>query len=114
MWFLRPSPHRYRRVSSSRTYRPRGIAVVMILGLLAITIAVSYATLRGQGTTTQLARNNSRSLDARAASRSGIAAALRKISENAWGGVSVTLQSNVTPNSWYVVTFTTGDAKLAT
>jgi hypothetical protein len=113
MWFLPPSPHRYRRISSSRTYRPRGIAVVMILGLLAITIAVSYATLRGQGTTTQLARNNSRSLDARAASRSGIAAALRKISENAWGGVSVTLQSNVTPTSWYVVTFTTGDAKLA-
>ena len=50
---------------ASRTYRPRGIAVVMVLGLLAITIAISYATLRGQGTTIQLARNNSRSLDAR-------------------------------------------------
>ena len=40
--------------------------MVMVLGLLAITIAVSYATLRGQGTATQLARNNSRSLEARA------------------------------------------------
>src|SRR4051812_2823714 len=112
MWVPRSSPHRFRRVSSHRVYRPRGIAVVMILGLLAITIAISYATLRGQGTTSQLARNNSRALEARAAARSGIAAALRKISENAWGGVSVTLQSNVTPNSWYVVTFTTGDVKL--
>jgi hypothetical protein len=84
----------------------------MVLGILAITIAISYATLRGQGTTTQLARNGSRSLEARSAARSGIAAALRSMSENAWGGVSTTLSSNVTANSWYQVTFTTGDAKL--
>jgi hypothetical protein len=106
MIFFNPSTSRRFR------HRPRGIAVVMILGLLAITIAISYATLRGQGTTSQLARNNSRALEARSASASGINAALRKISENGWGGVGVTLQSNVTPHSWYTVTFTTGDAKL--
>src|SRR2546425_11661921 len=112
MFFSRTAPHRFRRIPPHRLYRPRGIAVVMVLGLLAITIAISYATLRGQGTTTQLARNNSRSLEARAAARSGIAAALRKISENAWGGVGSTLNSGVTANSSYFVTFTTGDTKL--
>src|SRR2546430_9067956 len=115
MFFLPTTPHRFRRIPPHRLhrlYRPRGIAVVMVLGLLAITIAISYATLRGQGTTTQLARNNSRSLEARAAARSGIAAALRKISENAWGGVGSTLNSGVTANSSYFVTFTTGDEKL--
>jgi len=90
----------------------RGIAVVIVLGLLAVTLAVSYATLRGQGTTTQLAANNSRALDAREAARSGLAAALRKISDTGWAGVGVPLSGNVTPNSWYEVTFTTGDAKL--
>src|SRR5262245_55929518 len=113
--FLNPAtPHRLRRIlphRPNRQHRPRGIAVVMVLGLLAITIAVSYATLRGQGTTTQLARNGSRSLEARAAARSGISAALRAMSENAWGGVSTTLSSNVTANSWYQVTYTTGDSK---
>jgi hypothetical protein len=101
---------RYRRIPLHK--RPRGIAVVMVLGLLAMTLAISYATLRGQGTTSQLARNNGRALDARAAAQSGLAAAVRKISENAWGGIDSTLRSNVTGNSWYEVAFETGDTKL--
>lgn len=115
MFFSYNNSSCFRRISAHRlhsAYRPRGIAVVMVLGLLAITIAVSYATLRGQGTSTQLARNNSRSLEARAAARSGIAAAIRKISENGWGGVNSTLQSGVTAHSSYFVTFATGDTKL--
>src|SRR5260221_10700863 len=115
MFFRNSTPHRFRRIPAHRLHerhRPRGIAVVMVLGLLAITLAISYATLRGQGITGELARNNTRALDARAAAQSGLAAALRKISENAWGGVTVPLSSNVTNNSWYQVSFTTGDGKL--
>src|SRR5262245_60063184 len=74
----RPSPRGRGRIAR------RGIAVVLVLGLLAITLAISYATLRGQGTTTQLAVNNSRALDAHVAAQSGVAAALRKISETGW------------------------------
>src|SRR5262249_17488059 len=67
----------------SRLQSPRrGIAIVLVLGLLAITLAVSYATLRGQGAATQLARNNGRAYDAREAAHSGLVAALRKMSEN--------------------------------
>ena len=98
--------------TTRRVWPRRGIAVVLVLGLLAVTLAVSYATLRGQGTTTQLASNNSRALDAREAARSGLAAALRKISDTGWAGVEVPLSANVTPNSWYEISFTTGDAKL--
>src|SRR5439155_24785180 len=107
------SHHRIYRQRPRRKYqRPRGIAVVLVLGLLAITLAISYATLRGQGTTSQLARNNSRALDARVAAQSGLAAALRKISENAWGGINSSINVNITNNSWYQVSFTTGDSKL--
>jgi hypothetical protein len=83
-----------------------------VLGLLAITLAISYATLRGQGAATQLARNNGRAYDAREAAHSGLVAALRKMSENAWAGVNTPLSANITANSWYNVTFITGDAKL--
>lgn len=106
------SAHRSRIRRIPQDERPRGVAVVMVLGLLAITLAISYATLRGQSTTSQLARNNSRALDARVAAQSGLAAAIRRISESSWGGVSVPLSANVSNHSWYQVTFTTGDAKL--
>jgi hypothetical protein len=89
------------------------MAVLLVLCLMAVTLAVSYAMLRGQGTTTQLAGNNSRALDARAAARSGISAAIRNISEANWAGVTSTMTANVTNNSWYEVTYTTGDPKLA-
>lgn len=90
----------------------RGMAVVLVLGLMAVTLAVSYATLRGQASTNQLARNNTRALDARAAASSGLAAALRKMSEDGWSGVNTPLAANITNSCWYEVSFVTGDSKL--
>ena len=57
----------------------RGVAIVTVLGLLAIVLALSYALLRTQGTTNLIARNSSRQLDARLAAEAGVAAALRKM-----------------------------------
>jgi hypothetical protein len=95
-----------------RRRRNRGMAILLVLGLMAVTLAVSYATLRGQGITSELARNNSRALDARAAAKSGLAAALRKMSEDGWAGVGAPFNANVTNNSWYEVSFMPGDTKL--
>ena len=93
--------------------RPRGMAVLLVLGLLAVTLAVSYATLRTQSTTVHTARNVGRSLDARLAAESGLAAAMRQISDSDWEGVDVPLSGNVTDDSWYEVSFETGDSALA-
>ena len=90
----------------------RGMAVLLVLGLLAITLAVSYAALRTQGTTSHMARNAGRSLDARLAAESGLAAAMHKISDSSWEGVDVSLSGDVTDDSWYEVSFTTGDTAL--
>jgi hypothetical protein len=90
----------------------RGMAVLLVLGLLAITLAVSYAALRTQGTTSHMARNSGRSLDARLAAESGLAAAMHKISDSSWQGVDVSLEGEVTDDSWYDVSFTTGDTSL--
>jgi hypothetical protein len=100
------------RVRSRAIRRPRGMAVLLVLGLLAVTLAVSYATLRGQASAGQLARNNGRAMDARLAAESGMASALHKISQNSWAGVDVPLSANLTDDSWYEVEFSTGDSQL--
>lgn len=100
------------RRRTGRSPHRRGMAVLLVLGLLAITLAVSYAALRTQGTTSHTARNAARSLDARLAAESGLAAAMHKISDSSWLGVDVNLTGDVTDDAWYEVTFTTGDAAL--
>lgn len=101
-----------RRPLIGRLPRRRGMAVLLVLGLLAVTLAVSYAALRTQGTTSNTARNAARSLDARLAAESGLAAAMHKISDSSWQGVDVNLTGDVTDDSWYEVTFVTGDTAL--
>lgn len=92
--------------------RRRGIAVIIVLGLLAITLSLSYALLRTQGTATLIARNSSRQLDAKLAAEAGLANALRKIHEDNWPGISSTLQASVDTNTSYFVEYATGDAAL--
>jgi hypothetical protein len=92
--------------------RRRGMAVIVVLGLLAITLSLSYALLRTQGTAMLIARNSSRQLDAKLAAEAGLAAALRKIHEDGWAGVSSTVSANVDTNTSYFVEYATGDATL--
>jgi hypothetical protein len=91
----------------------RGVAVVVVLGLLAITLALAYAMLRTQGTANLIARNSSRQLDARLAAEAGLSAALRKMHEDGWAGVSSILAATVDANSSYTVSYATGDATLS-
>jgi hypothetical protein len=103
-------PSRAARITGGRSRR--GIAVLLVLGMLAMTLALSYASLRGQATVAQLAENLGRGEDARLAAESGIYAALRKMSDGSWAGISSTMTGNVTDNSWYEVSFVTGDGPL--
>lgn len=90
----------------------RGVAIVLVLGMLAMTLALSYASLRGQATVAKLADNAGRGDAARQAAESGVYAALAKMSNNTWAGVATPLTSYIDANSWYEVTFETGDAQL--
>lgn len=102
------------RLQKVRNKRPqrRGMAVIVVLGLLAITLSLSYALLRTQGTAQLIARNSSRHLDAKLAAEAGLAAALRKIHEDGWAGVSSTVSAKVDTNTSYFVEYATGDAAL--
>ena len=98
--------------ASRRIKRRRGIALVLILGMLAITIAVSYSLMRLQ-TQTILLQNNAQTNElARRAAEAGLVQAIRKMHFDAWSGVGTTLTGNFDSQSSYSVSYTAGDASL--
>ena len=92
--------------------RRRGMALILILGMLAITIAVSYSLLRSQVQTTLLQTNTQTNNLARQAAETGLNYAIRKLTTDTWGGVGTTLTGNVDSQSSYSVSYTAGDASL--
>jgi Tfp pilus assembly protein PilX len=94
------------------TRRRRGMALILILGMLAITIAVSYSLLRSQVQTTLLQTNTQTNNLARQAAETGLNYAIRKLTTDSWGGVGTTLTGNVDSQSSYSVSYAAGDASL--
>ncbi|MCE9528242.1 MAG: hypothetical protein K8R36_19545 [Planctomycetales bacterium] len=92
----------------------RGVALIVILGMLAITIAVSYALMRSQVQTTLLQANAQTNNLARQAAEAGLIRAIRRMSlDGDWGGVGTTLSGNADSQSSYSVNFIAGDASLS-
>lgn len=89
------------------------MALILILGMLAITIAVSYSLMRSQVQTTLLQTNAQTNSLARQAAAAGLNQAIRKMSYDGWAGVGVTLTGNFDSQSSYSVTHTAGDAALS-
>lgn len=96
---------------SLRQRRP-GIAVVIVLALLSITLAMSYAMIRTQSTASQIERNMHRSGSARHAALSGLAIGVRKMHAADWQGVGVAVSGTLSENESFIVTYETGDANL--
>lgn len=91
----------------------RGVAIVMVLGLLAITFSVAFMMTRGQVSSLQLRTNASLDLQAREAALTGYRAGLRKMHESAWGGVDTSLSGTVRTGQTYTISFLHGDPRLA-
>lgn len=98
------------RRSTSR----RGLAIILVLGIISITMAVSYAILRGQAANVRTQVNGTIRLDARQAAYSGLSAALRKMSQTDWGGADSVLTGTLGMHSTFIANYTTGDASLST
>ena len=92
----------------------RGVAVIVALGIMAITLAVSYTLLRTQSTARAISANAGRSSAARHASLVGIQVALKRIHDADWEGVTVPITGTVSATDSFDVTFTTGDSQLST
>ena len=90
----------------------RGMAVVVVIGLMAITLALSYSMLRTQVTCIQIQSNSLRRSKSQLAAMAGIQAALRIMSQPDWTGVGESLYGDVSDTDSYYVTVETGDPSL--
>jgi hypothetical protein len=89
-----------------------GMAIVLVLGILAITMALSYSVMRSQTTAVQIQTNTRHIARARLAAMTGISAALRKMHETSWAGVATGFNGVIDATDRYSVTYTTGDSSL--
>ena len=88
------------------------MAVVLVMVIIAISLAVSYSMLRTQTTALDLNSNTARQVDAHHVAVTGISVAMQKMSAANWAGVSSIVSDNISPYESYTVTYTTGDSSL--
>jgi len=90
----------------------RGVALLVVLSIISVCLAMTYAVLRSQTVMLQVQQNAGARVSARHAAMSGMSIAMRKMHQNDWAGVGTTLTGSLGPDTGYSVTFTTGDPQL--
>ncbi len=101
-----------RNVRAAHFGKPTGVAVVMVLMVLAMTLAVCYAMLRTQSTTLLIQENEQLQNLARQAAMSGLRAALQRMHSADWSGGSSSFQETISSNQSFQVSYTPGDSLL--
>lgn len=91
----------------------RGVATLVVLLLIAVAMAVSYAAMRSQGTAVRIQQNASLHALARQAAATGMAVAIKRMHTADWEGVDTALTGSLDAHQGYRVTFETGDPSLA-
>lgn len=92
--------------------RRRGMTVILVLGVMGITLAASYAVLHSQTVAAQIQSNSQLRDTARQAAFAGLAVGLRKMHENAWTGVGSSHAGRLSNTQTYTVTWVQGDTAL--
>ncbi len=87
----------------------RGMSLLIVILLLAMTLGLSYAAVRSQHTAVMIHHNFDRREAARQAAVTGMTLAIKKMHTAKWAGVDTTLTGTVGDYESYAVTYTTGD-----
>jgi hypothetical protein len=91
----------------------RGMALLMVLLLLSVTLGLSYAAMRSLSTAGMIQRNSDRRAAARQAAVTGLAMALKKMHRSDWAGVDTSLTGSLSATETFSVTYTSGDPRVA-
>src|SRR5262245_32109651 len=83
-----------------------GISTAVVLSLVAVTMATSYALLRTQAYTVRVQQNTNRQGLARQDAMVGISTAMRAMEQSSWGGVGTSLSGALGSQDSYSVTYT--------
>jgi hypothetical protein len=92
--------------------RRRGVAVLLVLLMVIVAMALSYAVMREQYTATTLQSNAGLGMSARQAALAGMSVALKNMQSSSWAGVGTSLNQSLGTYAQFQVTFTTGDPSL--
>lgn len=92
---------------------PRGMALLIVLLLLSLTLGLSYAAMRSQSTAGMIQRNADRRTAARQAAITGLTMAMKKMRRNDWAGVDTSLNGSLNASDSFLVTYTTGDPSIS-
>jgi hypothetical protein len=90
----------------------RGVALLMVLLLIALTLAVSYAAMRTQSMQSVVQRNSNRRTAAQQAAVTGMMTALKIMQTSGWGGFGTTLTGTLSSSDSFSAAYTFGDASL--
>jgi hypothetical protein len=90
----------------------RGVTIVVVLGLIAMTIALSYAMIRTQAMSMRIQRNLDRRGSARQAAITGLTIAIRKMHDADWEGIDSVVAGVLNDTDGFSAIYATGDADL--
>ena len=88
--------------------------MLLVLLMVIVAMALSYAVMREQYTATTLSSNAGLGMSARQAALTGMSMALKSMQSSSWTGVGSSLNQSLGTNAQFQVTFTTGDPSLLT
>ncbi len=95
-----------------RRSQRRGMAVLLVMVILSVTLATAYAVIYSESQSLQIQQNSSSRAQARQAALTGLSVALRKMHQSSWSGVGTDLEASLSSTDRYEVAYTHGDASL--
>jgi hypothetical protein len=93
--------------------RRLGVALVLVLLVICITLALSYAAVRSQFTGLRIQQNADRRISARQAAVTGLTMAIKKMHTTGWSGVATAFSGSLGSDASFQVKYTTGDPSLS-
>lgn len=91
----------------------RGVAILVVLVVISVAFALSYAIMRSQSTALLIQNNAELRASARQAAITGLTVGLKRMHTADWEGVDTTLTGSLDSHAGFQVTYTTGDPSLA-
>lgn len=110
VWGFRRFGPKSRRLRLPRARR--AVATLVVLLLLAVTLALSYAMMRSQAMDLRIQQNAGLGPAARQAALTGMTMAMRDMHRGDWVGIEQTVTGSLGAYASYEVTYTTGDESL--
>lgn len=90
------------------------MAIILVLGLISITLAVSYAMIRTQTGLVQSQVGGGLRAEARQAAYTALSAAMQRMNQSAWSGTETAFTGTLGPTTSFAAEYVTGDLLLTT